>query len=103
MIANRTKTGRTNIIGYNIAIIRKKLGISQRELAERLWHLGLDIDKNAIQRMESGQRLITDIEVVYLAKCLNLSIMSLYKNDFDAPNPEEIMLENREEKNMRNG
>lgn len=52
MIANRTKTGRTNIIGYNIAIIRKKLGISQRELAERLWHLGLDIDKNAIQRME---------------------------------------------------
>lgn len=91
MIANRTKTGRTNIIGYNIAIIRKKLGISQRELAERLWHLGLDIDK------------ITDIEVVYLAKCLNLSIMSLYKNDFDAPNPEEIMLENREEKNMRNG
>lgn len=64
MIANRTKTGRTNIIGYNIAIIRK---------------------------------------VVYLAKCLNLSIMSLYKNDFDAPNPEEIMLENREEKNMRNG
>lgn len=53
--------------------------------------------------MESGQRLITDIEVVYLAKCLNLSIMSLYKNDFDAPNPEEIMLENREEKNMRNG
>lgn len=84
MIANRTKTGRTNIIGYNIAIIRKKLGISQRELAD-------------------GQRLITDIEVVYLAKCLNLSIMSLYKNDFDAPNPEEIMLENREEKNMRNG
>lgn len=60
MIANRTKTGRTNIIGYNIAIIRKKLGISQRELAERLWHLGLDIDKNAIQRMESGQRLITE-------------------------------------------
>lgn len=93
----------SSIIGYNIAIIRKKLGISQRELAERLWHLGLDIDKNAIQRMESGQRLITDIEVVYLAKCLNLSIMSLYKNDFDAPNPEEIMLENREEKNMRNG
>ena len=51
--------------------------LSQREFAERLQVLGLDIEKNAIQRMESGQRFITDIELVYLAKALNKSLDEL--------------------------
>ena len=34
---------------------------------------GLDIDKNAIQRIEAGKRFVTDIELTYLAEVLNLS------------------------------
>ena len=37
---------------------RKELQISQRELADWLQLIGLDIDKNAIQRIESGQRFV---------------------------------------------
>ena len=37
-----------------VAELRKNLRISQRELADRLAVIGLDIDKNAVQRMESG-------------------------------------------------
>ena len=34
---------------------------------------GLDLDKNAIQKIESGQRFVTDIELKTLAKVLNVS------------------------------
>lgn len=34
---------------------------------------GLDIDKNAIQRIESGQRFVTDIELKVIARILNTS------------------------------
>lgn len=78
MFINKTKSGRNNICGENIAKYRKEIGISQRELADRLQLIGLDIDKNAVQRMESGQRFITDIEVVYLCSVLQKSFEQLF-------------------------
>ena len=77
MFINKTESGRNNICGENIAKFRKETGISQRQLAERLQVLGLDIEKNAIQRMESGQRFITDIEMVYLAKAFGKNLSEL--------------------------
>ncbi|MDY6315474.1 MAG: hypothetical protein SPL89_09985 [Clostridia bacterium] len=35
--------------------------MSQRMLAEKLQLRGIDVDKNAIQRMKSGERCVTDI------------------------------------------
>jgi transcriptional regulator with XRE-family HTH domain len=52
----------------------KALKISQRELSDRLQVVGLDIDKNAVQRIESGQRFVTDIEILAIAKCFNVTI-----------------------------
>lgn len=78
MFTNRTETGRNNIVGVTVCKYRKQLHISQRELADRLQIIGLDIDKNAVQRMESGQRFITDIELVYLARVFNITIEELY-------------------------
>lgn len=49
----------------------------QRKLADMLQVQGLDIDKNAIQRMESGKRFITDIELKALAKVLNVTYAEL--------------------------
>lgn len=77
MFINKTLSGKNNISGKNITKYRKLLGISQRELADRLQLLGLAIDKNAIQRMESGQRFITDIELIYLSKVLNKDFVEL--------------------------
>ena len=68
MFTNRTETGRNNIVGVAVREYRKQLRISQRELADRLQIIGLDIDKNAVQRIESGQRFITDIELIYLGQ-----------------------------------
>jgi transcriptional regulator with XRE-family HTH domain len=77
MFINKATDGMNNLCGKNIAKYRKAMKLSQRELADRLQILGLVIDKNAIQRMESGQRFITDIELVYLAKALNTSFDEL--------------------------
>lgn len=77
MFGNRTKSGRNNIVGTKIYKQRKALGISQREVADRLRNQGLVIDKNAVQRMESGERFIIDTELNGIAKVLGISINDL--------------------------
>ena len=53
------------------------MGKSQRQLADELQLLGLDVDKNAVQRIEAGKRFVTDIEIVYLSQALQLSVEEL--------------------------
>jgi len=77
MFTNKSGDGRNNICGGKVAEYRKKLHKSQRELADALQLLGLDVDKNAIQRIEAGKRFVTDIEIVYLAKALKISYEEL--------------------------
>lgn len=60
--------------GKNVKRFRKNLQLSQRQLAEKLQIIGLDIDKNAIQRIESGKRFVTDIELKKLAMVLGVDI-----------------------------
>ena len=79
MFINKTDSGRNNICGVQIAKFRKEMKISQRILAERLQLSGLDVDKNAIQRMESGQRFITDIELMHLSAVLNRTLEELFE------------------------
>ncbi len=38
---------------------------------------GLDIDKNAVQRIESGKRFVTDIELKAIAKVLGVTYQEL--------------------------
>lgn len=71
MFINKSSTGKNNICGTRISARRKELQISQRELADRLQIIGLDIDKNAIQRIECGKRFVTDIELVKFSEVLN--------------------------------
>ena len=81
MFTNKTGDGRNNICGRQIAYYRKESGKSQRELADALQLLGLDVDKNAIQRIESGQRFVTDIEIRALAHIFGISCDELLASD----------------------
>ena len=76
----KNKNGnRNNLCGEKIKELRlaypKKL--SQRGLADKMQLLGIDLDKNAIQRIESGQRFVTDIELLALSKVLKVSLEEL--------------------------
>ena len=70
--------GKNNICGLKISFFRKQMKISQRELADRLQLIGLDIDKNAIQRIEAGKRFVTDIELFHIQKALNIEMKDLF-------------------------
>lgn len=73
MFINRSSTGQNNICGGKIADYRKQLGLSQRALADMMQLQGLNIDKNAVQRIESGQRFVTDIEIQKFARFFNVT------------------------------
>lgn len=77
MFINKNADGENNICGKQVVTLRKKMGKSQRELADALQLLGLDINKNAVQRIEAGKRFVTDIEIVYLSQVLNVAVDDL--------------------------
>ena len=79
MFINKTKDGLNNICGKNIVHFRTELKISQRELADRMQLVGIDIDKNAIQRIECGKRFVTDIEIIAFTKVFDISFEELLK------------------------
>lgn len=79
MFKNKAQYEKNNISGRNIAFYRKVLvpKTSQRALADKMQLEGIELDKNAIQRIESGQRFVTDIELKTFAKVLNVSYADL--------------------------
>ena len=79
MFINKAVDGSNNVCGTNVAQLRKELNISQRELADKMQLAGIDIDKNAIQRIECGKRFVTDIEILAFAKVFNISLDKLLK------------------------
>jgi len=81
MFINKTQDGKNNLCGKKITFFRMEMKISQRELADRLQLVGIDVDKNAIQRIEAGKRFVTDIELVGLSKVFNKSFEELLPDD----------------------
>jgi len=76
---NKTNEGLNNLCGKKISLLRTNLKISQRELADRMQLVGIDLDKNAIQRIECGKRFVTDIEIVAFAKVFDIKLDELLK------------------------
>ena len=81
MFINKSKKGLNNICGKSISALRKESGLSQRELADKLQLIGLDVDKNAIQRIECGKRFVTDIELITFAEFFNRTCDELLQNE----------------------
>lgn len=75
MFKNKYADGMNNRCGKRIAELRRQspTKMSQRLLAEELQRKGLDLEKNAIQRMESGERFITDIELAAIAQFFGIT------------------------------
>ena len=79
MYKNKSESGTNNVCGPKIRHFRKARPekTSQRKLAEMLQIEGLDVDKNAVQRIENGTRFVTDIELKIIAKVLKVSYEDL--------------------------
>lgn len=77
MFINKSKDGRNNICGRNIAAARKEMHISQKQLADKMQLAGIDMDKNAVQRIEAGKRFVTDIELAVFSQVLDIPLAEL--------------------------
>ena len=79
MFKNKAQNGRNNVSGIKIEKLRKACSpkMSQRMLAEKMQLREIDLDKNAIQRIESGQRFVTDIELKAFASFFQVSAQTL--------------------------
>ena len=73
--------GRNNLCGENIRRLRLgfKTKLSQKGLADKMQLIGIDVDKNAIQRIECGKRFVTDIELSAFAEVFDVDISELVK------------------------
>jgi transcriptional regulator with XRE-family HTH domain len=60
--------------------LRKAMNLSQRALADKLQLHGIDLGKNAIQQIESGNRFVTDIELRAFAELLAVNSDYLISN-----------------------
>ncbi len=70
---------KNNLCGERVRELRMSYPskLSQRGLADKLQLIGIDVDKNAIQRIECGKRFVTDIELKALAEIFGVSVGDL--------------------------
>jgi transcriptional regulator with XRE-family HTH domain len=80
MFKNKNEDGTLNLCGKKITRLRKEKDLSQRALADQLQLIGIDLNKNAVQQIESGQRFVTDIELKALAKFFSVTTDELIDN-----------------------
>lgn len=80
MFINKSKDGLNNVCGKNISLLRTNLKLSQKQLADKMQLVGIDIDKNAIQRIECGKRFVTDIEIIAFSKVFNVTLQEILKD-----------------------
>lgn len=71
----KSQTGQKNLIGNRLKMLRNKAvpKISQRDMARKLQLLGIDMDKNAITRIETNKRYVSDIELQAFAKIFDVT------------------------------
>lgn len=66
--------GKKNVCGKKVYEARKKLDLTQEELAARLQIEGFNIERNSLSRLECGRRFVADYELKILAKVLKVEI-----------------------------
>ena len=78
MFKNKAKE-KNNLCGENIRKFRIAFPtkLSQRALADKMQLIGIDIDKNAIQRIECGKRFVTDIELKAFSEIFEVGLDEL--------------------------
>ena len=65
--------GKKNICGKRVKEARRKMNLSQEELAARLQVRGVVIERDSISRIEIGTRFVADYEILVLSEILKVS------------------------------
>jgi len=68
-----------NVIGSNLRTLRLEKKLTQEQLVAKINLLGWSISRSSLAKIESKNRKVTDIEVIYLATALNIEIVKLFE------------------------
>lgn len=74
---SRNTPSELNVTGKIIRHYRLLNKLSYQKLSDKLMLLGIDVNKQAIYRIEIGKRTVTDYEICAFASCLNVKINDL--------------------------
>ena len=77
--------GKCNISGVKIRELREVSNLSQEQLAAKLQLAGLNLNQKAISRIETGERVVPDYELLFFAKIFNVSVLDLLKKGEEDP------------------
>lgn len=66
--------GKKNISGDRIHQARTAMRLSQADLAARMQVNGVGIEREAVSKIETGDRFVTDYELMVFAKVLGVSV-----------------------------
>ena len=65
--------GSKNICGKRVKEARRRLKLSQENLAARLQVEGVNIERDSVSRIEIGTRFVADYELLALSKILGVT------------------------------
>lgn len=63
-----------NLVGPSIRRLREQRGLTQRGLAAKCALAGWSVEQNTLARIENRQRAVTDVELLFLCRVLNVSV-----------------------------
>ena len=69
-----------NITGKILQELRKQKGLSQDQVAAQMQTAGIQINQKAISRIESGDRVIADYELLRLSEILDIPVNRLLED-----------------------
>ena len=69
--------GKCNASGRKIRELREAAGLSQEQLAGKLQLAGLNLNQKALSRIETGERVVPDFELIYFARFFQISVETL--------------------------
>ena len=73
--------GEKNISGERIRMARVIKHLSQSDLAARMQLKGVILERNAVSRIETRERFVTDYELMVFAEVLDVSVEWLLGKD----------------------
>ena len=73
--------GAKNISGERIYLARTSRHMTQQELAAKMQVEGVTIEREAISKIETGDRLVTDYELLAFARVFRVSLNWLVENE----------------------
>jgi len=77
-IHDEAASARMNITGRNIRERRLAARLTQKQLSEKLETMAVYVCRGSVSRIESGERIVTDIELQAIAEVLHVGIESLF-------------------------